>query len=259
MAPTAPTLEVVTKAASKQHGVLSFNELLALGLAGTEIERWVKNRKLKPQFRGVYAVGLKPLTMRGNWMAAVKMYQDKAAISHGSAAQLWGLREPQLPIEVMIPRGSGTDAPGVHAYQTRHFELSDVTEIDGIPVTTMPRTLQDLGSTEGSRRVKELAIEARDRGILDVAELRAMFQTNKNRHGSPAIRAILKALDADAEAREAAEAEKSTKRSSAKKRKSPAKSKTPTKSTAKSNSSAKGKSRAKGAAKSPKKSATKSK
>jgi hypothetical protein len=61
--------------------------------------------------RGVYAVGHPRLTQKGRWMAAVLAYGIGAAVSHRSAAALWGLRPDNRPkTDLTLPRPSALTA-----------------------------------------------------------------------------------------------------------------------------------------------------
>ncbi|HYY21377.1 MAG TPA: hypothetical protein VE780_05810, partial [Thermoleophilaceae bacterium] len=52
--------------------------------------------------RGVYVVGRPQLTRAGVWMAAVLGCGRGAALSHGSAAALWGISARSAGIEVSV-------------------------------------------------------------------------------------------------------------------------------------------------------------
>ena len=65
-------------------------DLLGLGFTRWRSSTGSQNGRLHPISRGVYAVGT-PLTPHGRWMAAVLACGDGAALSHRSAAELWGI------------------------------------------------------------------------------------------------------------------------------------------------------------------------
>jgi predicted transcriptional regulator of viral defense system len=84
--------------ARRQHGVVARRQLLALGFSKRAIEHRVGRGRLHVVAHGVYAVGWPELTRRRRWMMAVLACGDGAALSHRSAAALWGI---------------GTEEPGV--------------------------------------------------------------------------------------------------------------------------------------------------
>src|SRR4051794_2003858 len=88
----------------RQHGVIARRQLLELGLSRRRIERRIGSGRLHPTWRGVYAVGRPLLDEHGRWMAAVLAGGPGAALSHGSAAELWGFgSERRGLIDVSVP------------------------------------------------------------------------------------------------------------------------------------------------------------
>lgn len=69
-----------------------------------------------------------------------------AAISHRSAAELWGLLDSrEEPVDLSVP-GDGGKRPrrGIRLHRSLTLSLDDVTLRSGIPVTTPARTISDL-------------------------------------------------------------------------------------------------------------------
>jgi very-short-patch-repair endonuclease len=80
-------------------------------------------------------------------MAAVLAAGDQAVLSHGSAAQLWGMLKPSSGVvHVTVPVTSGRDSRrrGIHVHRSRSLPQSETTRVDGIPVTRPARTIRDL-------------------------------------------------------------------------------------------------------------------
>ena len=77
-----------------------------------------------------------------------------AVLSHWSAAALWLIRpNSRTMIDVTVPR-KGRSWKGIR----RHYSLLPADERtieEGIPVTTVPRTILDLAATEISRHRRE--------------------------------------------------------------------------------------------------------
>src|SRR5512133_277689 len=96
--------EVAWDLAGRQHGVVARRQLLARGAHPQAIKHRVATGRLHPVMRGIYAVGRPQLTQRGRWMAAVLACGPGAALSHFSAAALWGIgTQGERPLEVSIP------------------------------------------------------------------------------------------------------------------------------------------------------------
>lgn len=78
---------------------------------------------------------------------AVATCATGGVVSHRSAARLHGFDGHWLEIvEVTVPRPVRRTLHGVIVHQAGPFHRSDVTEVDGLYVTTIARTLVDLGA-----------------------------------------------------------------------------------------------------------------
>jgi Protein of unknown function (DUF559)/Transcriptional regulator, AbiEi antitoxin len=154
--------------AARRHGVVSREQLRAIGFSDTMVRDRVAQRRLHRLYRGVYAVGHTVIPREGRWLAAVMACGRGAALSHRSAASLWGIRPSGASrIDVSVPHTSGfrsTSAIVVH----RPRRPADTTTHDGIPVTTPGQTLADL-ATALPRRALEKAVEMAEVRKLHVA------------------------------------------------------------------------------------------
>jgi len=92
---------LLARLAANQHGVVSLEQLRAIGISSHAIAHRVRIGRLHRIHRGVYAVGHARLSNEGRWMAAVLACGYGAALSHRSAAALWGL----LPTGMKLQRG----------------------------------------------------------------------------------------------------------------------------------------------------------
>ena len=100
--------------AGKQHGLLSRGDLLALGFSRSAIEHRLMVGRLHFVARGIYAVGWPHLTQERRWMAAVLACGPTAALSHRSAAALWGMgKERARQVDVSV--NGERCRPGVRA------------------------------------------------------------------------------------------------------------------------------------------------
>ena len=84
----------------RQHGVISHEQLIELGLKPQAIKRRVASGRLHRLYEGVYAVGRPDLDQHGVWMAAVLACGKGAVLSHSSAAALLEIRPVSALIEV---------------------------------------------------------------------------------------------------------------------------------------------------------------
>jgi predicted transcriptional regulator of viral defense system len=144
--------------AAGQPGVVARAELVELGLGRRAIAHRVANGRLHVVHRGVYAVGHARLSRAGRWMAAVLAAGPGAALSHRSAAALWGIRDTsRSSIEVIAPRQCRR--PGIDAHRIS-LEADEVTTERGIRVTTVTRTLLDLAEQLTPQQLERAIHEA---------------------------------------------------------------------------------------------------
>ncbi len=161
--------------------------MIELGLGRGAIQRAIECGRLRPFYRGVYAVGHSALTADGRRLAAVLACGEGAALSHRTAASLWGLRRStSARIEVTTPRtGKGID--GIIIHRSRHLPADHLTREINIPVTTVARTLVDLASIL-PRHDLERAIEQAERlRIFDLTALERVLAGTRGRAGLSAI------------------------------------------------------------------------
>lgn len=167
--------------ARAQHGVVSRRQLIKLGFSGQAIQHRISRGRLHRVGRGVYTVGRPELSARGRWMAAVLGCGPGAVLSYGSASALWGIGRERLPsIEISVPVSSVRRRPGVQVYRRPNLQPSDVAVRDGIPVTSVVRTLIDV-ATGLDRAGLERAINEADR--LDLVDPETLFDELGSRSG----------------------------------------------------------------------------
>ena len=171
--------------ARPQFGMVSHAQLRKLGLTTSGIARRVRSGRFTREHRGVYYAGHGPVTLRGRFMAAVLACGEGAVLSHRSAAVLWGLlkRAPAAP-EVTVPGQRGRKREGITVHRSP-LSPSEMTVVDGIPVTSVARTLIDLADVV-SRRTLERAFDEAEIKRLDCTGLTVL----SHRKGAPLLAAV---------------------------------------------------------------------
>jgi hypothetical protein len=132
--------------ASRQHGVVTVEQLRELGLDEPAVRRRVAAGRLHRLHRGIYAVGHRSLSWRGRWLAAVLAAGDGAVLSHASAAALWQFLRPiSGPTHVTVAAAvRRKPRQGVRIHRSRTLTPRDITRRHGIAVTTPARTIEDI-------------------------------------------------------------------------------------------------------------------
>jgi very-short-patch-repair endonuclease len=138
---------VIAELSGGPHGVFTSAQLAAEGVGRTAIADRVRARRLYRMHRGVLSV-VPPQLLRveGRGLAAVLACGDRAGLAHLDAAALWEMiRAPSGPIHVIVPGPGGRrKRSGIVVHRSSTLQPGDITEEDGIPVTTPARTLADL-------------------------------------------------------------------------------------------------------------------
>jgi very-short-patch-repair endonuclease len=180
---------VIAELAAKQHGIVSTWQLVDLGFGQDAIDYRAKAGRLHRIHPGVYAVGHKTLTSHGNWIAAVLAYGPHAVLSHCTAAALWGIGKRRWKIDVTTPQHRHSRG-GVRTH-TALLQPEDVRRRDGIPVTSVARTILDLAAIQDEDRLTR-TIEDSDRaGLLDLSALDRAIARRPRARGTKRLRAVL--------------------------------------------------------------------
>jgi len=183
--------ELIATLAWRFFGVVTRIQLLDLGLSDDQIDYRIAIGRLRVLYPGVYAVGHGRLAAEGRWLAAVRSGGTDAALSHWSAARLWDLLPWDGKIEVTTARTRRKRA-GIH-YIRASVDAVERTVHRAIPVTTVARTLLDLGAVD-SARVEKALEQAEVLRLLDVSELHHLVERHPRRPGSSAIRSALQSM-----------------------------------------------------------------
>jgi hypothetical protein len=174
----------ILERARVQHWVLSAAQLLEIGLSREGIAVWLESGRLFRIHRGVYELGPSPLTNRGELMAAALACGPSSLISHRSAAALGGLaRWPSGPPQVLLPSHLKRNHPRIAIHRTRSLPAADRARRDGIPVTSVPRTLIDLAGVVDAKALRRAVEEADRLGLLRLEALNNACATANGRRG----------------------------------------------------------------------------
>lgn len=158
-------------------------QLLELGYAENTVLEWSDAGRLHRLHQGVYAVGHRRLTWYSRCWAAVLGAEANetdevvwpAVASHGSAAYLWGLyRYAPETIDVTAPIRRRAKR-GFRVHFSSILVPEDREEREGIPVTSVARTLLDLAIRARPDQLGRLLERAEERDLLDVVAIEALL------------------------------------------------------------------------------------
>jgi hypothetical protein len=126
-------------------------------------------------------------------MAAVLASHPSVA-SHLSAAWIWGLMRSRPETLHITRRGPH---PRKRPFVVHRADLSraDLARRDGIPVTSLSRTILDVAVTSRERTVRRQIQLADDAGLFDLREMHDLLGRTKGHRGQAKVRAALDLYD----------------------------------------------------------------
>jgi predicted transcriptional regulator of viral defense system len=175
---------VIARLAARQHGVVARRQLVALGLGRGAIDHRLATGRLHFLHPAVYAVGQPRIAGPGRLLAAVLACGDQALLSHRSAAALWEL----LPyagsrVHVTAARRGRRSLRGICVHSIRRPHAENRAAHDGIPVTSVPRTLLDLAPTVRQHQLERAFEQAERLRLLDLAAVISLCERSNGHRG----------------------------------------------------------------------------
>jgi very-short-patch-repair endonuclease len=133
----------LSRLAARQHGVLAGSQILGAGLTRRQLRYRVERLLLIPVVGDTYRVAGVPVTNSLRCMAAT-LAVSGSVLHDAAAAHIYGFpgtkcRQP----EVVVARANVHPVQGIAVHRTAFLPARHRTTVDGIPATTIPRTVVD--------------------------------------------------------------------------------------------------------------------
>ena len=178
--------------AGRQHGVVALYQLVGLGLSRQAVSKRVRAGRLHRIHQGLYAVGHRRLTRHGHWTAAVLAYGPGALLSHLSALALHGLRPDNRSLtDITVPRERVRARTGIRAHACTTLGEADRAVVDGIPCTSLARTVLDCAPGLGRHGVAKAMERAELLRVFDRRDFDELLARAPGRRGAALVRAML--------------------------------------------------------------------
>jgi hypothetical protein len=171
--------------------VVATSQLASLGYGRNSVAKAAKVGRLHQVHRGVYVVGTRRLSWHGRCMAAV-LASSPSVASHLSAGWLWGLLRTR-PGTLHLTGKSGRRAKRSFVVHVADLPPVDRTIRDGIPVTSLPRTILDLAVDSRPKTVGRQIEIADDAKLFDLREMRDLLDRTRGHRGGANVKAALDA------------------------------------------------------------------
>ncbi len=186
-----PLWPAILELGRSQHWVVALRQLTRLGLTVDGAQNLVKRARLHRIHRGVYAIGRPGVSREGRWMAAVLACGDGALLSHRSAGALWGVSPAPAAVSyVTLPRRARR-REGIVVHESATLVAHDAAAVDGIPCTSLARTLVDFAGMASRRQLARAVDQAERLRIFDGRAVHEVLSRSNGRAGAVALRAAL--------------------------------------------------------------------
>jgi hypothetical protein len=184
--------------AERQHGVFASHHLRGLGFNQAERQWRLRSGRWIAMHVGVYRIGGAPLSWQGALLAACWAGGTRAVASHRSAAALYGVPGKLFDVaEITCPRWRRARHDGVVVHESLALSEHDMTVVDGIPVTTVERTIFDLCGVCRPFTVELAVDDVLRRDLVAVDDLVALLRRlgTRGRKGTAIFRELLESRD----------------------------------------------------------------
>ncbi|HEX6714467.1 MAG TPA: type IV toxin-antitoxin system AbiEi family antitoxin domain-containing protein [Thermoleophilaceae bacterium] len=177
--------------ASGQKGLITRQELIHAGMSSSAIGRWIDKGLLIPEYPGVYRVGHAAPSTEATYLAAVLAAGDGAVLARRATGHLMRLLRGAPPPPELIARNERL-IKGVKVKRNRGLDRRDVTVFNGIPTTTVARTLVDLAACLPEYELGRAWHQARVLYRAEAEDVEAVLKRRPTSKGAAVLRAILR-------------------------------------------------------------------
>ena len=185
----------IARLAHRQHGLVASRQLSALGFDSAAIDRRLQAGRLHRVRRGVYSVGHTVLSATAQRLAAVLAIGDLALASHITAAALWEIRQSTTTTHHVTTESDQRSRPRLVVHRAP-IHPDDRATHNGVPLTSLARTLVDLGDVVPAVQVRNAFVRAEQLRLIDMTAIdAALARASARRRGPHILRELLRGYD----------------------------------------------------------------
>ncbi len=192
---------VIARFASRHHALVRTDLVEDLGVSREQLRRRAHQGMLTQIDDTIYCISGAPETWRQDVLSACWMHGPGAHVSHRSATWLWGLDGIEhAPLEVLVPRWSRRQKrTSVVVHESKTFGPTDQTVIDGIPCTSIVRTILDLPAVVPAYRADQLFEDALRKRLCTIDQIANRFVqiARRGRPGTSVARELIEKRTGD--------------------------------------------------------------
>jgi len=179
--------------AAKQHGLITLRQLLKIGFAESTVLAFERRGLFERFAPAVYRVGGAPATWRQMVMMAT--LDSGGWASRRTSAALHNVDGHRgTVVEVLVERWKrSSQHRGYTVHEAKDLRGCDLTRRDGIPCTSLVRTLLDLPAVEGLFKCEQALDDScrKHPEILDAVRARFVQVARRGRNGTRIMRVML--------------------------------------------------------------------
>ena len=188
-----PVEAILARIAARQFGLVTWRQMLAAGIGRGAIELRIRRGQLHRVHRGVYLVGHAAMPVHAREFAAVLACGDGAVLSHRTASAEWALLPPVGDdVDVTVAGRNPGSEPGIRLHRARILDPRDVTELNGMPITTVARTLLDQAEVGEFRLLERAFDEAITRHLTTTRALQQLIDRSPGRRGGASLSRLIR-------------------------------------------------------------------
>ena len=167
-----PDYDQLYEIAEAQAGYFTTRQAKKAGFSGERLSANVKKGRFVRDAQGVYRLNHFPGSLHEDLFVAWLRAGPSAVVSHESALSVYELSDV-IPSEVhlIVPRTASRRRTGIRQH-TNQLQADEITERNGLPITTVERTIADVivsGLTE--EYIRQAIREALQRGLTSPTDL----------------------------------------------------------------------------------------
>jgi predicted transcriptional regulator of viral defense system len=166
--------DVLYPVAEQQAGYFTTAQARAAGYSQRQLTYYVRTHRFDRIRPGIYRLTHHPASAHEDLFLAWLQVGPQAVISHESALALYELSDVlptavHLTISPQVSRRHG----GLRLH-TNHLSTNEITRFEGLPITTVPRTILDVAASGlADELVIQAVHQALERGLVLADDLRA--------------------------------------------------------------------------------------
>jgi very-short-patch-repair endonuclease len=183
---------VIAGIAAGQRTVVSAEQIYARGITKRAIEWRVQAARMHVVFRGVYSYGCGELPPLAREQAALLAVGERAFLSYGTAAGVWGLL-PRLPttVEVSVVGRYRASSEGIRVHRIKEIDRRELRPHEGLWVSSPARAVLEISATASAKELTSAIDEGLARRLFTPRELDDVLKRNRPCRGAARLAAIL--------------------------------------------------------------------